>query len=85
MSRVGNNPISIPDDVSIKVNGNNIEVSGKKGKHLLNVHDNIKTSYKDGVLSLIELITVLLVDQCCTTRQIVCNMIKGNRGLYKRT
>ncbi len=78
MSRVGNNPISIPDDVAIKVNGNNIEVSGKKGKHLLNLHENIKTTHKDGVISF-DRIDNSSVSRSMhgTTRQIVYNMIKG--------
>ena len=33
MSRVGNNPISVPEDVSIKINGNAIKISGKNGNH----------------------------------------------------
>ena len=32
MSRVGNNPISIPEGVSIEVNENIITVKGKKGE-----------------------------------------------------
>ena len=32
MSRIGNNPISIPEGVSVNVNGNIITVKGKKGE-----------------------------------------------------
>ena len=32
MSRIGNNPISIPEGVSVEVNGDIITVKGKKGE-----------------------------------------------------
>ena len=35
MSRIGNNPISIANDITVKVDGKNLEISGKKGSHSL--------------------------------------------------
>ena len=32
MSRIGNNPISIPEGVSVEVNGSIITVKGQKGE-----------------------------------------------------
>ena len=43
MSRIGKNPIAIPDGVKIELKGNLINVSGKKGSQSWTVHPNIKT------------------------------------------
>ena len=41
MSRIGNNPISIANDVVVKINGKTLEVSGKNGSQSFLVHNNI--------------------------------------------
>ena len=41
MSRIGNNPISIDNEVSVKIEGKNLEVSGKNGSQSFLIHDNI--------------------------------------------
>ena len=47
MSRIGKNPITIPDGVNIELKGNLINVSGQKGSQSWTVHPNIKTLIKD--------------------------------------
>ena len=46
MSRIGKNPITIPDGVKIELKGNLINVSGQKGSQSWSVHTNIKTLIK---------------------------------------
>jgi large subunit ribosomal protein L6 len=47
MSRIGNNPISIPDGVSIKIEDNNISVKGKLGE-LSQDYDQVTIKQEDG-------------------------------------
>ncbi|MFN3813182.1 MAG: 50S ribosomal protein L6 [Aquificaceae bacterium] len=47
MSRVGKNPIKVPDKVKVSVEGNLITVEGPKGKLSMDFHPEIKV-YTDG-------------------------------------
>ncbi|MFL3013965.1 MAG: 50S ribosomal protein L6 [Candidatus Neomarinimicrobiota bacterium] len=85
MSRIGNSPIPLTNDVKIKVVGKNLEVSGEKGSHSFIVHNNIDIELKDNVL------TFNRVDNSATsksmhgtTRQIVNNMIIGVSEGFKK-
>jgi len=78
MSRMGNNPIVVPEGVSININKNTIEVSGKNGKHSHDVHSNVKASLKDGVISFTRTDDSSLSRSVHgTTRQIINNMVIG--------
>jgi len=85
MSRIGNNPISIDDNVTIKVDGKNLEVSGQKGSHSLLVHENIEVDVKDNVLSFSR-VDNSSVSRAMhgTTRQIINNMIIGVTEGFKK-
>ena len=39
MSRIGNSPISVMDDVNVKIEGKNLEVSGKKATQSIKIHN----------------------------------------------
>ena len=85
MSRIGNNPISISKDVSVKIEGKNLEITGKNGSQSLLVHNNINIDLKDGVLNFSR------VDDSAisramhgTTRQIANNMIIGVTEGFKK-
>jgi len=85
MSRIGNNPILIDENVTIKVDGKNLEVSGQKGSHSFLVHENIEVDVKDNIM------TFSRVDNSAvsramhgTTRQIINNMIIGVTEGFKK-
>ena len=85
MSRVGNNPITVPEGVLISIDGNSIEISGKNGKHIHHFHENINLNFKENV------ITLSRVDETSfsksmhgTTRQIINNMIIGVSDGFKK-
>ena len=85
MSRIGNNPISIVNDVTVKVEGKNLEVSGKNGSHSLLVHDNIKIELKGDILNFSRVDNSSISRAMHgTTRQIVNNMIIGVSVGFKR-
>ena len=79
MSRVGKNPVAIPDGVEISVGETEIRVKGQKGELTAPVTDLVKTEHKDGQF------TVRPVDEenpkaramWGTTRAIVANMVTG--------
>tara|TARA_B100000035_G_C20906688_1_gene511973 strand:+ start:147 stop:683 length:537 start_codon:yes stop_codon:yes gene_type:complete len=85
MSRVGNNPVIVPDNVSVKINDNVIEISGKNGALSHSLHRNIKVNFDNNVLSLMR------VDDSSvsrsmhgTSRQIINNMIVGVSDGFKK-
>jgi large subunit ribosomal protein L6 len=85
MSRIGQNPISIPEGVKINLTKTQVNVSGKKGSLEFNFNNNIKIFEKDNFLTVSRSLDTR--DQKAlhgTTRQILNNMIIGvSKGFYK--
>ena len=50
MSRVGNNPITIPEGVKVNVDGRTVGVSGKNGNYTHYLHKNIKIKLKENII-----------------------------------
>ena len=85
MSRIGQNPIQIPDDVNIVIDGNLVKVTGKKGVLEFNKHNTMEVLEVDGNL-------VVKRDSDGreqkslhgTTRQMINNMVIGvSQGFSK--
>ncbi|MEK7636021.1 MAG: 50S ribosomal protein L6 [Patescibacteria group bacterium] len=51
MSKIGKKPITIPDGTDIKINENNLSVSGKKGSLILKVLPYIKIKLENEILT----------------------------------
>ena len=85
MSRIGKNPIAIPDGVKIELKGSLINVSGEKGSQSWAVHPNIKTLVKDDNI-LFERGDNSALNRSLhgTTRQIVNNMVIGVSAGFKK-
>lgn len=49
MSRVGLNPIDVPDGVEVRVEGQHVTVTGPKGTLERQVHDRVSVTVEDGV------------------------------------
>ena len=78
MSRVGKNPISIPEGVKIQLEENLMKISGAKGLQSWYIHDNIKANVKDNTITLDRIDdTPLSKSLHGTTRQIINNMVIG--------
>ena len=85
MSRVGNSVIQIPDNVSININKNVIEISGNNGSHVHKLHNNIKVDFKDGILSLSRNDdSPFSRSMHGTSRQILNNMVIGVTVGFKK-
>ena len=78
MSRIGKNPIVIPEGVKIELKDNLIRISGDKGQQSWSIHANIKAEIKDNII-IIDRIdnTTLSRSLHGTTRQILNNMVIG--------
>ena len=51
MSRIGRNPIAVPNGVEVSINGQHVAVKGPKGSLALNVVEPIKVSIADSVIT----------------------------------
>lgn len=85
MSRVGKNPIDVPEGVDVKLQGNLLTVKGPKGELKWNFREEMKVSLKDKVVT-VERTSESKLNRSLhgTTRSIIANMITGASSGYKR-
>lgn len=90
MSRIGKNPVSVPKDVTVEVNGQTVKVKGKLGEASLLVHDAVGVKLQDGADGLKEVVfTPLSEDRKLrmlwpTFRNHVKNMVVGVSAGYSK-
>jgi large subunit ribosomal protein L6 len=53
MSRIGNNPVSIPEGVTVEMNENIITVKGKLGELSQEIKDGIQVNIEEGTLTVV--------------------------------
>ena len=85
MSRIGKNPIVIPEGVQVDLKENQVNIKGNKGLQSFSVHNNIKINV-EGDSIIIERVdnTALSRSLHGTTRQILNNMIIGVSNGFER-
>ena len=85
MSRIGNKPITVPDGVDVKLEGNHITVKGPKGSLERDIHNNIKVSIEEKVIK-VERPNDEPENRSLhgLTRTLINNMISGVLNEYKR-
>ena len=85
MSRIGNAPITIPEGVEVKLDGNHLTVKGPKGTLERDIHKNISVVIEENVIKVTR-----PDDQNFNkglhglTRTLINNMIHGVVNEYKR-
>ena len=85
MSRVGKNPVTIPQGVTVTLNGKLLVVKGKLGELKLNTSDEVEASVEDGkVWVKAKSESKRSRSQWGTTRALVNNMVRGVSQGYKR-
>ena len=52
MSRIGNKPITVPEGVEVKLDGQNITVKGPKGTLEREIHKNMKVTLDNNVITI---------------------------------
>jgi len=86
MSRIGKQPIEVPQGVDVTVTGQHVTVKGSKGQLALDVHADIAVTLSDGVLSVAR-----PTDQPehralhGLTRTLVANMVEGVVNGFRKT
>jgi large subunit ribosomal protein L6 len=85
MSRIGKKPISIPEGVEVRIEGNDVAVKGPKGELQKKFRPEVKIEIKDRELS----VSLLKEDNSTralwgTTRAIIFNMVEGVSNGYEK-
>ena len=86
MSRIGKQPIDIPEGVEVKIDGQKVTLKGKKGQLFLDVHPLVKVVQKDNQL----LVSIAEQDKFSrslwgTNRALLANLVKGvTEGFTKK-
>lgn len=85
MSRIGNKPITVPDSVEVKIEGQKVTVKGPKGTLEKEMHPNMKIELNDKVITVVR-----PNDEPFNrsihglTRTLINNMIQGVLNEYTR-
>ena len=85
MSRIGNKPITVPDGVEVKLDGQHITVKGPKGTLERDIHENMKVTLEDKVLKVVR-----PNDEPKNrslhglTRTLINNMVEGTTNGFER-
>tara|TARA_Y100001935_G_C17301808_1_gene509736 strand:+ start:1546 stop:2091 length:546 start_codon:yes stop_codon:yes gene_type:complete len=80
MSRIGNNPIIVPDDVEIQLKSNYVNISGPKGTLKVNIDSSLKISHEQSVLNVSRSSDSRFQRSIHgTTRQLLFNAIYGTK------
>lgn len=78
MSRIGKNPVAVPDGVSVEVNGQDVKAKGSKGELAFAVHDEVSVTLEDGQVRLAPRTDSRLAKTLYpTTRTLIANMVNG--------
>ncbi len=86
MSRIGKQPIDVPQGVDVTVNGQNVTVKGAKGQLAIDAHPDMAVTIEDGVITVTR-----PSDQPehralhGLTRTLVANMIEGVVNGFSKT
>ena len=85
MSRIGKNPVIIPDGVKVNLLGQLVKVTGPKGSLEFNVHKDMKISKNDGSI-IVERPSDEREHRALhgTTRQMINNMVVGVSEGYSK-
>ncbi len=85
MSRIGNAPITVPDDVEVKIDGNKVTVKGPKGTLEREIHKNISIAMENNVITFKRPDDEPLNRSLHgLTRTLINNMIHGVKEEYTR-
>ena len=85
MSRIGNKPITVPSEVQVKIDGQNITVTGPKGTLEREIHKNVSVKLEENIITVTR-----INDEPANrslhglTRTLINNMIVGVTSSYSR-
>ncbi|MAH05358.1 MAG: 50S ribosomal protein L6 [Pseudomonadota bacterium] len=85
MSRIGKNPVTIPEGVNVDISGQDVKVKGPKGELSLTVHDEVSAKLEDNVVVVSPRTGSRLARSLwATTRSLINNMCVGVKDGYEK-
>ena len=85
MSRIGKNPVAVPQGVTVDVQGQSVKVKGPKGELSVVIHDDVSVTMEDGKVKLAPRSTSLTAKKLWPTmRTLVFNMVEGVTEGYSK-
>jgi large subunit ribosomal protein L6 len=83
MSRIGKNPVVLPEGVTATVDGQTVKAKGPKGELTVVVHDDVSVSMADGKVKLEQRVNSLRAKKLWPTmRTLVKNIVHGVKDGY---
>ncbi|HEU4838857.1 MAG TPA: 50S ribosomal protein L6 [Micavibrio sp.] len=84
MSRIGKNPVAVPEGVTVDVSGQTVKAKGPKGELTVIVHDDVSVKMVDGAVKLEQRVNSLRAKKLWPTmRTLVRNIVIGVKDGYK--
>ena len=85
MSRIANNPVTIPAGVEVKITGQNINIKGSKGQFDYQIHQDVSISHEENQIKFVTNESSTNIAITGTMRALVNNMVVGvSQGFEKR-
>lgn len=86
MSRIGKNPVVIPEGVTVDVSGQTVKAKGPKGELQVVVHDDVSVSMVDGKVKLEQRVNSIRAKKLWPTmRTLVRNIVNGVKDGYNES
>jgi large subunit ribosomal protein L6 len=90
MSRIGKNPVPVPEGVTVEVNGQDVKAKGKLGELYLRIHDEVSVALEDGESGKVVRLAPktdsrLSKNLWPTSRSLVRNIVEGVSNGYTKT
>ncbi len=83
MSRIGKNPVALPDGVTATVDGQTVKAKGPKGELSVVIHDDVSVKLVDGQIKLEQRVQSLRAKKLWPTmRTLVRNIVVGVKDGY---
>ena len=83
MSRIGKNPVALPEGVTVNVEGQTVKAKGPKGELQVIVHDDVSVTLVDGKVKLEQRVNSLRAKKLWPTmRTLVSNIVFGVKNGY---
>lgn len=83
MSRIGKNPVAVPEGVNVSVEGQVVKAKGPKGELQVIVHDDVSVKMVDGKVALEQRVNSLRAKKVWPTmRTLVKNIVNGVKDGY---
>ncbi len=78
MSRVGSSPVTVPDGVTVELNGSIVTAKGKLGELSVTLTDDVKVEQNDGAITVVPLAEHKRARQMWgTARSLISNIVVG--------